>query len=150
VIIGIGNDLVELERVRRILLPPIGERFIRRVLTPRELQYIETRIGAPLYEWFIVEGDRGQNPGRMHRVVEFTAGRFAAKEAVVKALGCGIGKEVGFQDITILPNELGRPICVLSEAARQRLQLHGMVRIHVSITHTEQLAAAYAVVESVE
>jgi holo-[acyl-carrier protein] synthase len=147
-IIGIGNDLVDLERIRQILRPPIGERFVQRVLTPCELAYLESRIGAPLYSLASTEEEFRQSRGRIHRAVEFIAGRFAVKEAVVKALGCGIGKEVGFQDMTVLPNALGRPECTLSEAAFQRLQLPSLIRIHVSITHTEQLAAAYVVIEN--
>lgn len=132
-IIGIGTDLLELERIRRILEQPHGGRFLERVLTPEERGHAEGRQGR--------------------RRLEFVAGRFAAKEAVSKALGCGIGRELGFQDMHIVPDPSGRPVCRLSEAALERLQQllqEGSVRIHVSITHSESMASAYAVAERLE
>ncbi|MEI7025838.1 holo-ACP synthase [Paenibacillus sp. y28] len=165
-IIGIGTDLVELDRLRGMLSDETGARFVERVLTPAERQYAEKRKG---------------------RLAEVVGGRFAAKEAVVKALGCGIGKIVGFQDIEVLPNALGQPQVAISAAALQRLGLQGPamhgeeaggpgsggslppaaaspgtdtsasaasparpVRILLSITHTERTAAAFAVVEQVQ
>ncbi|WP_166242856.1 holo-ACP synthase [Paenibacillus turpanensis] len=125
-IIGIGMDLVEIARIRKAVDSAAGERFIMRVLT---------------------EGEQQAARGKAGRLAEFVAGRFAAKEAVVKALGCGIGSKAGFQDIEICPDELGKPVCRLSESAVRRLGLHPDVRIHVTITHTSELAGAYAVVE---
>ena len=84
------------------------------------------------------------------RLTEFVAGRFAAKEAVVKALGCGVGKAVGFQDIEVLPDSLGKPDVRLSSAAAERLSLDTSCRIHLSITHSRDTAGAYAVVEQLE
>ncbi|WP_068776922.1 holo-ACP synthase [Paenibacillus sp. FJAT-26967] len=125
-ITGVGMDLVEIGRIAEIIKEPSGDRFLRRILT---------------------EEERGLADRRQGRLKEFTAGRFAAKEAVVKALGCGIGKQVGFQDISIVPDELGKPHCRISAAARDRLGLHPELCIHISITHTGSLAAAYAVAE---
>jgi len=126
-IIGIGTDLLDIERVRKILDSSSGSRFADRVLTPRE---------------------RELAAGRKGRLAEFTAGRFAAKEAVSKALGCGIGKQVSLQDIEIIPDPLGKPVCRVSEEALGRLSLNpAAVVIHLSITHTESMAMAYAVVE---
>lgn len=102
---------------------------MERVLTAAELQLAAER------------GGKG---------AEFTAGRFAAKEAVVKALGCGIGRTVGFQDIEILPDRLGKPEVVLTPEAWTRLSLpkgRDYV-IHLTITHSRDLASAFAVVES--
>lgn len=126
-IIGVGTDLVELKQIDRILTESSGERFIQRVLTPEERKLAETRKS---------------------RLAEFVGGRFAAKEAVVKALGCGIGKEVGFQDIEILPDAFGRPQCRLSPAAWERLDWSFAAHLHISITHTDSMAAAYAIAES--
>lgn len=84
---------------------------------------------------------------RRGRLAEFASGRFAAKEAIVKAIGCGIGKQIGFQDVEVLPDGLGKPICHVREEALQRAGLIGSLRIHISITHTESMAAAYAIVE---
>lgn len=127
-IIGVGTDLIDIERVRKILEQSSGVRFIERVLTPEERKLAEDRKG---------------------RLTEFVAGRFAAKEAVVKALGCGIGKQVGFQDLQIAPGALGRPECSITKEALHCLGFEFTVRIHVSITHTETMAAAYAVAERV-
>ncbi|MCZ8523881.1 MULTISPECIES: holo-ACP synthase [Paenibacillus] len=129
-IIGIGTDLLDIARVRSILEQPAGERFLQRVLTPAERELAAARRG---------------------RLAEFTAGRFAAKEAVVKALGCGIGKEVGLHDIEVLPDAKGKPHCRLSEAALQRLaeggtDVRGLI-VHLSITHSDTAAMAYAMAE---
>ncbi|WP_040949594.1 holo-ACP synthase [Gorillibacterium massiliense] len=126
-IIGIGTDLTEIDRVRSLLArPKVGERFLCRVLTVSERQAAEVKS---------------------QRLAEFVAGRFAAKEAVVKALGCGIGQAVGFQDIEVLADPAGRPVCTLSPAARRRLNLEEAAILHVSITHSSSMASAFAVAE---
>lgn len=128
-IIGVGTDLVEIVRVKEYLEGKSGHRFAERVLTP---------------------GERMLAASKGRRFAEFTAGRFAAKEAVVKALGTGIGAVTGFQDIEVLPGPLGRPEAVLSAASLKRLGYPAEdLRIHVSITHTAQTASAYAVAELV-
>lgn len=125
-IVGIGNDVVELERVRKILNQASGERFINRILTADEKKL------APL---------------QAERLAEFIAGRFAAKEAIVKAFGCGIGEVMGFQDMSIVRDSLGKPICNISTSALERLKLSENIHIHVSITHTSSIASAFAVAE---
>lgn len=128
-IIGIGTDLLEIGRMARILEQASGERFLERVLTERERSLAAKRRG---------------------RLAEFAAGRFAAKEAVAKAFGCGIGRQLGFQDIEVLPDGCGKPVCRLSEAAWGRLGLDPAATVcHLSITHGETAAMAYAVVEHV-
>lgn len=126
---GVGLDVVELERMERIL-KNAGARFADKVLTEKERA-----------RW-------AELPAR--RRLEFIAGRFAAKEAVVKALGCGIGSAVGFRDVEILPDGAGRPVCALSDAAWLRLGLEGgRRRIHVAITHERKWAASTAVIERI-
>lgn len=128
-IIGIGHDLVEIERIEKLLCQRYGDVFMRRVLTEAEYNMAQERKG---------------------RIAEFVAGRFSAKEAVVKALGCGIGLKAGFQDVEIIPNESGKPECTITTEAFQRLGIQpGSVRIHVSITHNDTIASAYVVVERV-
>ncbi|MBW5445613.1 holo-[acyl-carrier-protein] synthase [Cohnella sp. CFH 77786] len=130
-IIGVGLDVVELERIDRIVKQPSGARFAEKVLTPGERE-----------RW-------NRLPAR--RALEFIAGRFAAKEAVVKALGCGIGGAAGFHDVEILPDSAGKPVCRLSKACRERLGLRdGSYAIHVAITHERNLAASTAVVERIQ
>jgi holo-[acyl-carrier protein] synthase len=129
VIYGIGNDVLEIRRITALLASGQATGFLQRILTERELE-----LAA----------------GRKGKAAEFAAGRFAAKEAVVKALGCGIGAKVGFQDIEILPDSLGKPVVSLSEAAWDRLLLPGGRHlIHLAITHSGDLASAFAVVEQV-
>jgi holo-[acyl-carrier protein] synthase len=125
-IIGVGTDLLEIARVRKALDHNSGERFLERILTAQERELAAKRKG---------------------RLAEFASGRFAAKEAIVKALGCGIGKQIGFQDVEVLPDSLGKPECRVDKAALERAGYDEHIRIHISITHTESLAAAYAVVE---
>ncbi|NGM84255.1 holo-[acyl-carrier-protein] synthase [Paenibacillus sp. 7124] len=127
-IYGIGHDVLEIERIAVLLKGRLGGRFARRILTGGELCLAGSRGGL---------------------TAEFAAGRFAAKEAVAKALGSGIGAAVGFADIEILPGESGRPEAVLSEEAWTRLNLPGgyPYAIHLTITHTRGLASAFAVVE---
>jgi holo-[acyl-carrier protein] synthase len=133
-IYGIGHDLVEIARISQMRERSTWPRFLERILTEEERQLAEQRSG---------------------RVVEFVAGRFAAKEAVVKALGCGIGDKVGFMDIEILPDYQGKPHCTLSEQAWRRLMDaptdhhsgHQTYHIHVSITHQPTLASAFAIFE---
>ena len=134
-IIGIGTDLVEIARIRGILEQSHGARFVERVLTPEERELSVKRAG---------------------RLAEFVAGRFAAKEAVAKALGCGIGRQLGLQDIRIVPDAKGKPCCSVSDAAWERLgfgvgssSASAAVTLHLTITHTDTTAAAFAVAERV-
>ncbi|MFD3450448.1 holo-ACP synthase [Microbacteriaceae bacterium 4G12] len=87
-IIGTGIDIIELERIEKLL--ETQPKFLERILTKRELEAVE-RLGG-------------------QRKVEFVAGRFAAKEAYSKAMGTGIGKEVSFVDIEIMNDERGKPV----------------------------------------
>ncbi|WP_138755272.1 holo-ACP synthase [Paenibacillus sinopodophylli] len=129
-IIGIGHDLSEIERVAKVLEGRTGQRFMERVLAEGE------RLLASSYS-----GER------LH---QFTAGRFAAKEAIVKAFGCGIGPIIGFTDIEVLRGSCGKPECQLSAGAWERLGLAPEnIRIHVTITHERKLASAFAVVERI-
>lgn len=125
-ILGIGNDLIEIDRVKKIIQQSAGTKFLERILTPDEQKLAEQRKG---------------------RVFEFAAGRFAAKEAVVKALGCGIGKGMGFQDMEIIPDVNGKPECLIAGAALQRLGISSNLRVHLSISHNETTAFAFAVIE---
>ncbi|MCE7794141.1 holo-ACP synthase [Salipaludibacillus sp. CUR1] len=117
---GIGLDVVSLDRIARAYTNNAG--FADRILTGKE---------KDLFKSF---SDK--------RKIEFLAGRFAAKEAYAKALGCGIGKDVSFQDIEILSNEKGKP-----ELVNLKDNKKPMV-IHLSITHTNEYAAAQVVIEN--
>lgn len=129
-IYGVGHDLVEIDRIGQIQDRTYWDRFVERVLTEQERKLAAKRGG---------------------RVLEFVSGRFAVKEAVVKAFGCGIGDKIGFTDIEVLPDALGKPQCTLTPEAWGRLALDAAAyRIHVSITHQPKLASAFAVVEQLQ
>ncbi|WP_127508030.1 holo-ACP synthase [Paenibacillus humicus] len=129
-IIGIGHDLCDVDRIEALLNGASGRRFEERILAPAE-----RKLAAEL-------------AGR--RRAEFVAGRFAAKEAVSKALGCGIGGICGFRDISVLRSSAGRPVCELSPHTLQALGLQAQPLLHASITHERGLASAVAVLESAQ
>lgn len=123
---GVGTDIVEIERLQKIVESKSAGRFIRRVLTDRERQLAEDRKG---------------------RLAEFVAGRFAAKEAIAKAIGCGIGPKLGFHDMEIIPDIAGKPVCKLSERSRRMAGCGEAARLHLSISHSDKVAVAFAVWE---
>jgi holo-[acyl-carrier protein] synthase len=126
-IVGIGTDVVEVERIRRALdHPRTGVRFRDRVFTPGEVDYCLPR--APSAESF--------------------AARFAAKEAVMKALGRGFGEGIAWREIEVL-REAGRPVIILHGKTRERADELGVTRWHLSLTHTTMQAVAFVVAERI-
>ncbi|MDD3153695.1 MAG: holo-ACP synthase [Victivallaceae bacterium] len=123
-ILGIGTDFTELDRFAKALL---REAFARRVFTPGELARTEGMC------------DR--------RKTEFLCGRWAAKEAVAKALGCGLGGKASWTEIEVLPDDSGRPVVTLRGRAANTMAELGGRKVHLSITHDREHAAAFAVVE---
>ena len=127
-IIGIGHDLCFLDRIHRIMNSSFSTRFMQRVLTVDECVSLEKLS--------------------KERQVEWVGGRFAAKEAVSKAFGVGIGNKLSFQDITITKNDLGKPICHISDYALTELgYTREAIRIHLSISHEKMMASAFVVIE---
>ena len=120
-ILGLGTDLVEVERMAA-LLARHGNAFLSRVFSERECALLEVDRGA----------------ARVQRV----AARFAAKEAALKALGCGWGQGVGWRDVEVLGGRGGPPTLELSGPAAARLASLGATRAHVSLTHTDRVAGA--------
>lgn len=121
-IIGIGIDVVEVSRIRSSL-DEFGERFLQRLFTPGERIYCEAQKRPELH---------------------FSA-RFAAKEAVAKAFGTGIGKEVGWLDLEIIRRESGEPGVRLTGAAEAFAAERGVAQVMVSLTHAKHYAAANAI-----
>ncbi|UTR17018.1 holo-ACP synthase [Salipaludibacillus sp. LMS25] len=119
---GIGLDIVEMERIEAIHIRK--ETFAKRILTGKEYHLFSSLSGK--------------------RQTEFLAGRFAAKEAYAKAIGTGIGSHLSFKDIEIIPNQFGKPI--LTDLKRRGKNTN----IHLSITHTQEFAAAQVVIEDEE
>ena len=124
-ILGTGIDLIEVARIASSF-EKFGERFVNRVLVPAEIAYCLSH----------------KNPA------PFLAVRFAAKEAVSKAFGTGIGAQLGWQDIEIRRQESGEPFVVLHGKGAELLAARGARRLHVSLTHTENYAAATAILEA--
>lgn len=115
---GIGNDIVEIERIAQLIVR-YPHRFLDRIFTPREQEYCLKR----------------KEPARHF------AGRFAAKEAVVKALGTGFSQGLTWKDFEILPNALGKPNISLSPFAKELFDHPSLL---VSISHCKQYATAVA------
>lgn len=113
-----GVDAAEIPRIQKAL-ERWGQRFLDRVYTPSEQLYCR---------------------GKAERL----AGRFAAKEAVSKALGTGI-RRLSWRDIEILPNRRGRPTVYLHGRAAARAHEMGATWLSVSITHTDELAIAFVI-----
>ncbi len=117
-ILRTGVDLIEIHRLEE-LNPAIRQRFLRRVFTEAEL----TAAGDSL---------------------DSLAGRFAAKEAVAKALGCGIGPP-GWQEIEVVRGKNGEPVLRLHGAAEQIAAQQGLTAWSISISHSKTHAVAVAV-----
>jgi holo-[acyl-carrier protein] synthase len=123
-VLGVGLDLVEVARLAAAV-ERHGERFERRVCRPGE---VRERTGA----------------GRMQHL----AGLFAAKEAVLKALGTGWAQGLGFRDVEVVGGPGGRPEVRLHDAAAARARELGVAAVHLSITHERGFAAAVAVLSA--
>ena len=118
---GLGNDIIEIKRMRTSI-ERHGLHFLNRLFTQREQDYC--------YKF--------QDP------VPHFAGRFAAKEAIAKALGTGFGSQVFWHDIEILNDSLGKPVVMLSEGLMERFQ---QPRILVTISHSADYATAVSIWE---
>ena len=120
--IAIGTDILEIKRIDDVL-SRLGDRFVRRILTEQE--QAEYR-------------DSGQ-PARL------LAKRFAAKEAIAKALGTGIGRGVSWQDIQVEHNDSGAPLVRLSGGALEVVQRRGGSRVELSLADEQDYVVAFAV-----
>jgi len=121
-ILGTGVDLVEVDRIREAVARP---GFAQRVFTEAEREYCEAH-GDPAPHY---------------------AARFAAKEAVAKAFGTGIGGQIGFQDIEVGRRATGQPFVRLTGPGAQLAGRLGVGAVHLSLTHTSVQAMALVVVE---
>jgi holo-[acyl-carrier protein] synthase len=124
-IIGIGIDLIEVRRIREAI-DKYGDRFVRRIFTPVEIEYCSTKKNAALHY----------------------AGRFAAKEAAFKAMERGWGGDLSWKDIEIHNEPSGAPRVVFYGKALERIQELKVSRGHVTISHIEEHATAAVVLES--
>jgi holo-[acyl-carrier protein] synthase len=121
-IAGIGTDIVEIERIAKMIADH-GDHFLERTFTPAEIAHCRPRREA----------------------AQHFAGRWAAKEAVMKALGTGFTKEVGWTDIEVALKPSGQPHIVLHGSAREYATRIGIDSVLVSISHTHTIATATAI-----
>ena len=126
-VLGIGVDLVENARIRHSL-ERFGERFLHRVFTPGEIEYCQS----------------------MKFPERHLAARFAAKEAVSKAFGTGIGKTMGWKDIDVHREPSGQPFLVFHGGAEQLAEERRIARALLTLSHTEHHAVAMVVLEQSE
>jgi holo-[acyl-carrier protein] synthase len=124
-IVGIGVDLCEVDRLEAAIARH-GERFLARIYTKQERAYCDSKLN------------------RMERL----AGRFAAKEAAMKAIGTGWRRGVGWRDFEVTRADSGQPIIRFHGAARKIAEELGVTRALVSITHIKSMAMAQVVLEA--
>ena len=115
-ILGLGTDIVEIPRIAAVL-ERHGDQFMERVFTADETKQADGRIA-------------------------YFAGRWAAKEAAAKALGCGIGERCAFADIEIVNDDRGRPVMTFSGGAAELAAELGVEEISISISHEASYAVA--------
>lgn len=121
--IAIGTDLVQLDRIAEVL-ERHGDRFLTRILTDAE---------RAIYH------ERGDS-------LTFLANRFAAKEAMAKALGTGIGQGVRFTDLEVLPQPGGAPKATLYGAAQERFEQLGAQQMLISLSDERDFALAFVTI----
>ncbi|MGL4943260.1 MAG: holo-ACP synthase [Thermoguttaceae bacterium] len=121
-IIGIGTDITECSRIAR-MLEHHGENFVARVFTPREIAYCQ---------------------GRRDSVLRFS-GRWAAKEAVLKAIGTGWATGITWRDVEVVNAPSGKPSVILTGGAASVAEKLGVNEVMISISHCDSHATAFAV-----
>lgn len=126
-ILGIGTDIIECLRIAQ-MIERHGELFIRRVYTDHEIAYCSTKKAA----------------------TQHYAGRWAAKEAVLKALGTGWVRGISWRDVEVRNRPGGAPSVTLRAGAKEVFERCGMARMHISISHCRSHAIAYAIAEGDE
>ena len=124
-VLGIGVDLVECARVQHSL-DRFGDRFLHRVFTDGEIAYAQS----------------------MKFPARHLAARFAAKEAISKAFGTGIGKAMGWKDIDVHKKPSGEPFVVLEGGAKKLASERGVANVLITLSHTDNHAMAMIVLES--
>ena len=126
-VIGLGTDLIEIERIERSVAR-FGQRFLERVFTPGEIAYCHAKKGS----------------------AESFAARFAAKEAGAKALGTGISRGVSWKEFEVKRKPGQRPELHLSGRAAEIARELGVKRMSLSLTHSRQMSMAVVVAEDSE
>jgi holo-[acyl-carrier protein] synthase len=122
-VVGTGIDIVEVPRIAKSI-ERFGERFLKRIYTPAEIRYCDSKANR----------------------IERYAARFAAKEAGMKAIGTGM-RGVSWQDFEVGREPTGRPTMLFHGRAAEVAKRLGVRRAHLSVSHTEEHAVAYVLIE---
>jgi len=120
-IVGIGTDIIEVSRIEK-MIDKHGQTFLKKVYSEKEIEYCQPRKGAK----------------------QHYAGRWAAKEAVLKTFGTGWAKGIQWNEIQLLNETGGKPKIVLTGAAEKWAQKIGIDEIQISISHCHKFAVAFA------
>jgi holo-[acyl-carrier protein] synthase len=123
-VLGIGTDIIEVARVAKSI---DSQGFIDKVFSSAEISYCEPKINK----------------------AEHYAVRFAAKEAFGKALGTGFRGDINFTEIEILNDELGKPYVQTSGKTQSFISQRNVANIHISLSHTKEMALAMVVLEGI-
>jgi holo-[acyl-carrier protein] synthase len=123
-ILGVGIDIIEVARIQASF-EKFGDRFLNRILLPNEVSYcLSHKVPGP-----------------------FLAARFAAKEAISKAFGTGIGAQLAWQDMEVGRKQSGEPFVILHDKGQTLLAERGAQRVLISLSHTAVHATAVAILE---
>lgn len=122
-IFGIGTDIIEVERIHKVMERDIG--FREKIFTGHEIEYCESK--KQRYQHY--------------------AARFSAKEAFLKAIGTGWRFGIRFADIEVTHDELGKPEINVYGKAKEWCEHESVLKIHVSLSHLKEMATAVVIVE---
>jgi len=123
IIKGIGVDIIDVARIKKVVEK--NKRFVEKVFTPTEIRCCRDKY---------------------RQEVHF-AGRFAAKEAFLKAMGTGLRGAMAWTDISVENNELGKPAIILAGETLENFKKNKFQSIHLSISHTGEYAVAFVIIQ---
>jgi holo-[acyl-carrier protein] synthase len=123
VIFGIGTDIIEVKRVEKMVAK--GRQYLETIFTEKEMDYCEAKV----------------------RKSEHYASRYAAKEAILKALGTGWRGGLAYSDIEITNEELGKPQVIVRGDVKVFFDHHQIKQTSISLSHTKEIAIAFIVLE---
>ena len=123
-IFGIGTDIIEVERIHKVMERDIG--FREKIFTPNEIEYCESK---------------------RHKFQHY-AGRFSAKESFLKAIGTGWRFGIRFADIEVTHDPLGKPEINVYGKAKEWCENEAISKIHVSLSHLKEIATAVVIIET--
>lgn len=124
-VVGIGTDIIECDRIEEMIAKH-DQVFVDRVFTPAEIEYCSGRKASS----------------------QHFAGRWAAKEAILKAMGTGWAKGIRWIDIEVRNQPGGQPVVALSGKAKEICSSRGIADVLISISHTKAFATAFAIAVS--